>query len=87
MPHTGVWYTAAMTRQLYDAIAQAQQLPAADQADLAEMVRAFVAARTVEPIPLTPEEAAAIDEGLAQAERGEFATDEEVDALLNRPWA
>jgi predicted transcriptional regulator len=38
-------------------------------------------------VPLTADEEAAIEEGLAQAERGEFASDEEVNALLNRPWA
>jgi predicted transcriptional regulator len=76
-----------MTRQLQDAIARAEQLPEADQADLAEVVRAFIAARKAEPVPLTADEEAAIEEGLAQAERGEFASDEEVNALLNRPWA
>ena len=75
-----------MTRQLQDAIASAQQLPEADQADLAEIVRAFIEARRAEPVPLTADEEDAIEEGLAQAARGEFASDEEVDALLNRPW-
>jgi predicted transcriptional regulator len=35
----------------------------------------------------SPEEWAAVQEGLAQADRGEFATDEEVQDLLNRPWS
>ena len=34
-------------------------------------------------IPLTAEEEASLDEALAQAERGEFATDEQVRAI----WA
>ncbi len=35
-------------------------------------------------VSLSPAEEAAIDEGLAQADRGEFATDEEMDELFNR---
>jgi predicted transcriptional regulator len=34
----------------------------------------------------TDEERAAIAQGLREAERGEFASDEEVEALLRRPW-
>ncbi len=33
---------------------------------------------------LSPEEEADIEEGLAEAERGEFATDEEVKAVFDR---
>ena len=32
----------------------------------------------------TPEELAAIDEGIAAADRGEFATEEQVEAVLAR---
>jgi predicted transcriptional regulator len=32
------------------------------------------------------EEMAAINQGLAEADRGEFATEEEVEELLGRPW-
>jgi predicted transcriptional regulator len=35
-------------------------------------------------VPLTPEEDAALAESLAEAERGEFATDEEVRAVWAR---
>jgi predicted transcriptional regulator len=34
----------------------------------------------------TPEERAAIEQGLREADRGEFASDEEVEELLYRPW-
>ena len=34
----------------------------------------------------TDEEQAAIEQGLREAERGEFASDEEVEELLYRPW-
>lgn len=38
--------------------------------------------------PIAEDEAtkAAIAEGLAQARRGEFASDEQVEAVLKRPW-
>ncbi|MBI5470670.1 hypothetical protein HY968_05150 [Candidatus Kaiserbacteria bacterium] len=35
---------------------------------------------------LSPEENAAVEEGLAQADRGEFASEKEVDAVLRKPW-
>ncbi len=76
-----------MTEHLTRALAEAQRLTERDQKDLAEIVRAFVVARTGEPYRLSPEEEAAVDEGLAQIERGEFASDEAVEAVLRRPWA
>ena len=76
-----------MTEQLLKALAEAQQLNEQDQTDLAEVVRAFVAARTAEPYQLSPDEEAAIDEGLAQIRRGEIASHEAVEALLRKPWA
>lgn len=36
---------------------------------------------------LSADERKAVEEGLAQAESGEFATDEQVAALLDHPWA
>jgi hypothetical protein len=36
-------------------------------------------------IELSPEEHASFDESFAQAERGEFASDEEIRALLGQP--
>jgi hypothetical protein len=36
------------------------------------------------PYVLTPEELADIKEGIAEADRGEFATDEEIEALFGR---
>ena len=76
-----------MTKQLQDAITEAARLAEPDQTDLAEMIRAFIAARTAEPVTLTQEEEAAIDEGLAQADRGEFIPDDPANALLRRSWA
>lgn len=36
---------------------------------------------------LSADEREAVEEGLAEAARGEFATDEDVTALLDHPWA
>jgi predicted transcriptional regulator len=61
-----------MTKLLDLAIAEVRKLPPADQDEAAEM------------LPLDDEAAAAIDEGLAQARRGEFASDAEIAALWRR---
>ena len=75
-----------MTEQLANALAEARRLNEQDQIDLAELVRAFVAARTTEPYTPSEEEEAAIEEGLSQAQRGEFISEAAADALLRRPW-
>lgn len=71
-----------MTRLLDQAVAKVRVLPDAMQDELARVLLQL-AGVDQPPIPLTPEENAALDESLAQAERGEFATDEEIRAL----WA
>jgi predicted transcriptional regulator len=65
-----------MTRLLEQAVDAVRVLPEDVQDDLARML-------LQPPYELTPEEAADIDASLAEAERGEFATDEEVRAM----WA
>ena len=57
--------------------------PAEDQEALAEAAREIGAERTGVYV-MTPEEAAAVDDGLAQADRREFASEEEVAALWKR---
>jgi predicted transcriptional regulator len=57
--------------------------PAEDQEALAEAAREIEAGRTG-VYAMTPEEEAAVGEGLAQADRGDFATDEEISALWKR---
>jgi len=71
-----------MTRLLEQAIETVRVLPDDVQDDLARMLLqlAGVEQPTYE---LTPEEAADLDASLAEAERGEFATDDEVRAV----WA
>jgi hypothetical protein len=70
-----------MTALLERAIAAARQLPPEAQDDIARSVL-FLAGEDAEPVPLTAEEEAWLAPSLAQAARGEFASDEEVAALL-----
>jgi predicted transcriptional regulator len=71
-----------MTKLLEQAFEAASSLPPAMQDDMARVIMAMTGG---EPpvIQLTAEEEASFDESLAQAERGEFATDEQVRAI----WA
>jgi hypothetical protein len=72
-----------MTKLLDQAIAQVRTLPETDQNETAEMLLWSIEARLA-PMPLDDETATAIDEGLAQARRGEFATDADIAALWKR---
>jgi predicted transcriptional regulator len=71
-----------MTRLFEQAIETVSALPDEMQDDLARMLLQFAGVEQP-PYVLTSEEAADIDASLAEAERGEFATDEEVRAV----WA
>jgi hypothetical protein len=71
-----------MTRLLEQAVEAVSALPDETQDDLAQILLQL-AGVDQPPYELTPEEAADIDASLAEAERGEFATDEEVRAV----WA
>ncbi len=71
-----------MTRLLEQAVEAVSALPDEAQDDLARILLHL--AGIDQPVyELTPEEAADIDASLAEAERGEFATDGEVRAV----WA
>jgi predicted transcriptional regulator len=72
-----------MTKLLEQAIAAVRKLPPEDQDEAAEVLLWAIEARSGS-IPLDEETIAAIEEGLAQARRGEFATDEEVADLWKR---
>jgi predicted transcriptional regulator len=69
-----------MTALLDQAIASVRDLPDDAQDAVARMLLDLVAE---DPVELTAEEAASFEESLAQAERGEFASDEAVRAI----WA
>ncbi len=53
------------------------------QADLVNIALSMEAS-DAEPLELTPEEIADLEEALAEADRGEFASDEEVQAVFRR---
>ena len=72
-----------MTKLLDQAIAVARQLPPDDQDEIARAIMQLAGADEAPPVPLSPEEMEAIAKSKAAAERGEFATDEEVRAV----WA
>jgi predicted transcriptional regulator len=71
-----------MTKLLEHALDVARGLPPDVQDDLARVLLEL-AGEDQSVVELTPEESAALDESLAQADRGEFATDDQVRAL----WA
>ena len=68
-----------MTRLLEQAVEAVSALPDEAQDDLARILLGV----DQPPYELTPEEAADLDASLAEAAKGEFATDEEVRAV----WA
>jgi predicted transcriptional regulator len=71
-----------MTRLLEQAIETVSTLPDDAQDELARILLQLAGVEQP-PYVLTPEEEADIDASLAEAELGEFATDEEVRAM----WA
>jgi len=66
-----------IAKVLKDAIEQAETWPQQDQEDLAEYAREIQARRTGVYI-MSDEERAAVERGLAQADRGEFVSDDVV---------
>ena len=73
-----------MTRLLEMAVEAARQLSPEEQDELARTILEIVHGADDDVYVLSDEENAAIDEGLAQADRGEFVSDEEVRALFDR---
>jgi hypothetical protein len=72
----------ALTKLLEQAVETVRGLPPETQDDLARMLLQL-AGEDQPVLELSAEEEASFDESLAQAERGEFATDEQVRAI----WA
>ena len=72
-----------MTKLLDEAIEKIREMPEADQ-ELAAEVLLNIAAKKHEPIPLDEETRAAIRQGIEQANRGEFVSDEEMVAFFAR---
>lgn len=71
-----------MTKLLEQAFEAARNLPSAMQDDMARVIMAMTGDE-LPVVQLTAEEEASFDESLAQAERGEFATDDQIRAI----WA
>lgn len=74
-----------MIKVLKEAIEKVKRLPEDRQAYAAEVLEQ-IAAQEEGVFEIPDEHIAAVMEGLDQARRGEFASDEESDALLNKPW-
>ena len=72
-----------MTKLLDDAIAKIRSLPDEEQDELALVLLAMLE-RSTEVEELDDETRAAIHEGLEQARRGEFVSDEEMQAFWKR---
>jgi predicted transcriptional regulator len=73
-----------MTKDQIEAVLdRVRAWPPERQEDAARVLLQMEAAGT-EVHVLSDDERAAIEEGMAQARRGEFATDEEVAAVFNR---
>jgi hypothetical protein len=72
-----------MTKLLDLAIAEVRKLSDVDQDETAEMLLWSIETRSGSP-SLDGETIAAIDESLAQARRGEFASNAEIEALWKR---
>lgn len=75
-----------MIKALEKAIAQINALPPVRQA-YAALVLQQIADDDGTPFEVPAEHRTAVLEGLAQAGRGEFATEEDVERALRRPWA
>lgn len=74
-----------MIKALETAIAQIRDLPPERQA-YAALVLKQIAADDGAPFEVPAEHRAAVLQGLAQAERGEFASDADTERALHRPW-
>jgi predicted transcriptional regulator len=72
-----------MTKVLDDAIEKVRRLPEDRQAYVAEVLEQIAAAGS-DPFVVPEDHRAAILEGLQQAERGEFVSDDELAALWKK---
>jgi hypothetical protein len=72
-----------MTKLLDEAVEVVRRLPSNDQDDIARAIMQLAGSELAAPVILSPEEREAIARSKAAAGRGEFATDEQVQAV----WA
>lgn len=76
-------YILAMTRLLDEAVEAVRRLPPDDQDDIARAMIQLAGSDLASPVVLLAEEREVIARSKAAADRGEFATDEQVRAV----WA
>jgi hypothetical protein len=77
------WHIASMNSTLQKLLPAIESWPDEDQEALAEAAREIEALRTG-VYRMSPAEEAAVAEGLAQVERGEFASDARIAELWKR---
>jgi truncated hemoglobin YjbI len=73
-----------MTRVLDDAIEKVKRLPEDQQAYIAEVLEQIAASADGEAFIVPEEHRAAVLEGLEQARRGEYASDDAMSALWKK---
>jgi hypothetical protein len=74
-----------MIKPLEDALGKVLRLSEHKQAIAAELLEQL-AQSDAAPYALSQDERIAVREALLRAERGEFASDTDIDAALRRPW-
>ena len=79
------WYRRHMTKLLEEAIAKLKTLSDEQQDRVAELLLHLAEGEA--EFELTEEQIEGIEIAMQQADRGEFATDEEIRHALHEPWA
>ena len=77
-----VWYGDVMEKTLEEVLNRASTWPKADHEELARIAREIESERSGGVYRFSDDERAVIEEGLAQAERGEYVPDEEMEAFF-----
>jgi hypothetical protein len=73
-----------MTRLLEQALNAVRELSDEEQDEIAWTILELVGADDGEPVALTPEERRAIGLSREAARRGEYATEQQIDAVLSK---
>lgn len=74
-----------MNKALEQALGKVLRLPQ-DQQDIAAELLEQLAVAASGPYELSDDERSIVEAAFARARRGEFASDEAVDSVLQRPW-
>jgi len=76
-----------MIKVLEDAIEKVKRLPRERQAYAAHVLEEIAAEGDDVVHRLSDDERRLVREGLAELDRGEYASEKDVDAVLRKPWA